>query len=185
MFLIGDLGWHKLAHKKVDDFNFKDNPFLKSVLDIKFSQPKWDKGIGLYGDVGVGKTNLLVLLYKNRYYWSINTKGENGFPVWISFWELVLDVKNNGMELLDSVMSDKSMVFIDDLMMRVIDWTTEKTVASLIIYKMYESDKKLCFTSNFSIDQWDIDERVKDRIIEMCEIYQVNGTSNRRVIKVE
>jgi len=182
MFLVGDLGWHRYAVKRLEEFDFSENEILRFVVEERLRQERWDRGIGLYGGVGVGKTFLLVQLYKNRYWWAVQRKGEVGFPVWIDFWDLVYDVKRYGIGILDEVVVG-DVVFVDDFLVRVLDWETERMVASYIVYKAYDGGKVLCFTSNMSVDEWDVDLRVKDRVKEMCEVYEVLGKSRRGEVR--
>jgi len=179
MFLVGDIGWHRYARSKIEEFDFSENLFLRKVLEEKFQQERWDRGIGLWGGVGVGKTFLLVQLYKNRYWWAVKTKGKVGFPVWIDFWELVYDVKKYGIGVLDEIVGSGEVIFIDDFMVRVMDWDMERMVAGYLVYRIYDNRKILCFSTNMRVADWDVDVRVKDRVIEMCSIYEVVGSSRR------
>jgi DNA replication protein DnaC len=47
--------------------------------------------------------------------------------------------------------------------------------------RCYDSKKVLCYTANWSYERWDIDERVKDRLREMCIEIQLVGSSFRGV----
>jgi DNA replication protein DnaC len=179
MFMVGDIGWNRLAKKKLEDFDFTGNEVLKLIINDRIYSEKWDKGIGLYGNVGVGKTHLLVLLYKNRVWWSVNTRGLLPFPRWISFYELSMDVKKHGFEIVEAAIGDSSLIFIDDFLMKCFDWEIEKKIASMIIMKSYDYEKKLCFTSNFNVDELDVDRRIVDRLHEMCDLVEVFGKSKR------
>lgn len=184
MFLIGDIGWHRLAKKTLEEFDFSENQILQYAIDGRLVEPEWKSGIGLYGGVGVGKTHLLILLYKNRVWWAVNSRGKLPFPRWVSFYDLVMDVKKNGIDVVDQVVMDSQIIFVDDFLVRSLDWELEKRVAAMIVFRVYDTEKRLCFTSNFSIDEWDVDRRVIDRVREMCDIFEVVGTSRRELCRV-
>jgi DNA replication protein DnaC len=63
--------------------------------------------------------------------------------------------------------------------MKCFDWEIEKKIASMIIMKSYDYEKKICFTSNFNVDELDVDRRIVDRLHEMCDLVEVFGKSKR------
>lgn len=180
-YLVGEIGWHRLYDRTFENFDFSDNRLLQKFLYQKVSEDRWVKGVALIGDVGVGKTHLLIALYKNRvweYVYGIERR-----PVWISWYEFVIDVRKYGRELLNEVVFDNGIFFVDDFFVRVSEREFEREIIAEFVYRIYDLKKVLCFSSNFEISKVDVDERVKDRLREMVDEVIVRGRSRRDQIE--
>lgn len=180
-YLVGEVGWHRLYDRTFENFDFSDNRLLQKFLYQKASEGRWMKGIALIGDVGVGKTHLLIALYKNRVWEYVY--GVERRPVWISWYEFVVDVKKYGRELLNEVVFDNGIFFVDDFFVKVMEREFEREVIAEFVYRIYDLRKVLCFSSNFEISKVDVDERVKDRLREMVDEVIVKGRSRREQIE--
>lgn len=182
MFKVGDIGWHRFAKKKWEDIQWDErNLFVKLVLEDKLREEKWDKGILLVGNTGVGKTLISVQLYKNRYFWFVEKEDINLMPTWIDWSDVLFflkgTLKGGNLDMLDI---QARYVFVDDVPVGVVDWEIERKLLSYFLMQMYIQDKILVITTNFHPESWDIDERAKDRLFEMCMILTIEGTSRRK-----
>ncbi|MEM1660835.1 MAG: hypothetical protein QXR17_06835 [Candidatus Bathyarchaeia archaeon] len=180
-YLVGEIGWHRLYDRTFENFDFSDNRLLQKFLYQKVSEDRWVKGVALIGDVGVGKTHLLIALYKNRVWEYVY--GVERRPVWISWYEFVIDVRKYGRELLNEVVFDNGIFFVDDFFVRVSEREFEREIIAEFVYRIYDLRKVLCFSSNFEISRVDVDERVKDRLREMVDEVIVRGRSRRDQIE--
>jgi DNA replication protein DnaC len=175
-YLLGQLAGHRFADKTLENFVWDTgNSHLKDFFYDLVSRKAWEKGIGLVGDVGVGKTHLLSALYKNRAWVSVFIGG--GVPVWVSFFDLVVEYKENK-KVLKELLDTYDLVFVDDI------WSVgasveEKNIVRELVFRCYDSKKILCYTANWSCERWDIDERVKDRLREMNVEVELVGVSFR------
>jgi DNA replication protein DnaC len=175
-YLLGQLAGSRFAEKTLENFIWDaGNGHLKEFFFGLCEVLVWEKGIGLVGDVGVGKTHLLSALYKNRVWFSVF--GGGGVPVWVSFMDLVAEYRENRSFLRDLV-STYDLIFVDDV------WSVgasidEKGIIRELVFRCYDDKKILCYTANWSYEKWDIDERVKDRLREMCVELELVGSSFR------
>jgi DNA replication protein DnaC len=102
-----------------------------------------------------------------------------GVPFWLSFFDLVVEYKENK-KVVKELLDTYDLVFVDDI------WSVgasveEKNLLRELVLRCYDSKKVLCYTANWSYERWDIDERVKDRLKEMCIEIQLVGSSFRGV----
>jgi DNA replication protein DnaC len=177
-YLLGQLAGHRFAEKTLENFVWSnESGALKEFFYDLVERREWEKGIGLAGDVGVGKTHLLSALYKNRVWVSVFQGG--GVPFWLSFFDLVVEYKENK-KVVKELLDIYDLVFVDDI------WSIgasveEKNLLRELVLRCYDSKKVLCYTANWSYERWDIDERVKDRLREMCIEIQLVGSSFRGV----
>lgn len=177
-YLIGEVAWHRLSDRTLENFDWKGNEILEAVVNDLVSREKWDRGIGLIGWTGVGKTHLLISLYKERM-WRYVYQNREQQPLWLSFYDL-LDLEENKIRsVLSDILGVAGIVFIDDV------WYSgqgelEKEIVKTIVYRCYDLNKILCWSSNLSVDRWDVDIRVKDRLREMCIVMEVFGESRRQ-----
>lgn len=174
-YLIGELGWHRFKFKTLDEFDWSDNDLLRIIIEEIVSKSKWKDGIGLVGWTGVGKSHLLVSLYKERMWRAIYE--ESQLPVWVGFNDLI-DVWQEDKNELYSIISRGDILFVDDLFYSG-QGEVEKRVVKEIVFRCYDTEKVLCFSSNILLDNLDVDARVKDRLQEMTKIIQVFGESKR------
>jgi len=177
-YLVGMLAGHRFADKTLEDFVWsKENDVVKDLIAQLVDELEWKKGLGLVGDVGVGKTHLLASLYKNRVWVSIYKGG--GAPIWVSFIDLVSEWKKDK-NTVESIVKENDMIFVDDI------WSAgmgmdEKNIIRELVLRSYDLNKILCYTANWSYKNWDGDERVKDRLSEMVLELKILGTSFREM----
>lgn len=175
-YLIGELTVHRLNNRNLEDYDWSGNDMVRIAIEEYVSKYQWDKGIGLVGWMGVGKTHLLVSLYKERMWKAVYHNSQ--LPVWITFLELV-ELWQTDKSIVSDVLNRGEIIFIDDLFCT--GYTMKETsIIRDIVYKCYDDNKVLCFTSNVLLSNWDIDDRAKDRLKEMVLILEVVGESRRR-----
>jgi DNA replication protein DnaC len=177
-YLLGQLAGHRFADKTLENFVWSgDNSHLKEFFYDLMERDVWERGVGLVGDVGVGKTHLLSALYKNRVWVSVFLGG--GVPIWLSFFDLVAEYRENK-KVVKELLEMYDVVFVDDI------WSVgasseERNIIRELVFRCYDGKKVLCYTANWSYERWDIDERVKDRLREMCVEIELVGSSLRGV----
>jgi DNA replication protein DnaC len=178
-YLLGQLAGHRFADKTLENFIWSDeNGHLRDFFySLVGSEEIWGKGVGLVGNVGVGKTHLLSALYKNRVWVSVFLGG--GVPIWLSFFDLVAEYRENK-KVVKELIETYDLIFVDDV------WSVgasseEKNIVRELVFRCYDTKKVLCYTANWSYERWDIDERVKDRLREMVVEVELFGSSLRGV----
>jgi DNA replication protein DnaC len=177
-YLLGQLAGHRFADKTLENFVWgKENGHLREFFYDLVERREWERGVGLVGDVGVGKTHLLSALYKNRVWVSVFQGG--GVPVWLSFYDLVVEYRENR-KVVKELLEMYDVVFVDDI------WSVgasseEKGLIRELVFRCYDVGKVLCYTANWSYERWDVDERVRDRLREMCVEVELVGSSFRGV----
>jgi len=176
-YLIGEIAWHRLADKTLEDFDWTGNELLEVAVRELVSLNQWERGLGLIGWTGVGKTHLLVALYKQRM-WKYVYETQKQAPVWLSFYDLLDLDEGKTKQIVSEILGTVGIVFIDDV------WYSgqgekEKELVKAIVYRCYDLNKVLCWSSNLPVDRWDVDVRVKDRLREMCMVLEVFGESRR------
>jgi DNA replication protein DnaC len=177
-YLLGQLAGHRFADKTFENFIWSgENAHLREFFYDLVEREVWERGVGLVGDVGVGKTHLLSALYKNRVWVSVFLGG--GVPLWLSFFDLVAEYRENR-RVVKELLEMYDVVFVDDI------WSVgasseEKNVVRELVFRCYDAKKVLCYTANWSYEKWDIDERVRDRLREMCVEVELVGSSLRGV----
>jgi DNA replication protein DnaC len=177
-YLLGQLAGHRFSDKTLENFIWSgDNSHLREFFYDLVERDVWERGVGLVGEVGVGKTHLLSALYKNRVWVSVFLGG--GVPIWLSFFDLVAEYRENK-KVVKELLEMYDVVFVDDI------WSVgasseEKSIVRELVFRCYDARKVLCYTANWSYDRWDIDERVKDRLREMCVEIELVGSSLRGV----
>jgi DNA replication protein DnaC len=175
-YLLGQLAGHRFADKTLENFVWNEgNRHLREFFYEVVMKEGWEKGVGLVGEVGVGKTHLLSALYKNRVWVSVFVGG--GVPVWFSFMDLVTEYRDNK-RILKELLDTYDLVFVDDI------WSVgasaeEKNIIRELVFRCYDGKKVLCYTANWSYERWDIDERVKDRMRETSIEIELVGSSFR------
>lgn len=174
-YLVGELGWHRFRFKTLEEFDWAENDLPRIVIEELVSQSKWTRGIGLVGWTGVGKSHLLVALYKERMWRAIYD--ESQLPIWTGFNDLI-DIWQEDKNELYSIIGRGDLLFVDDLFYSG-QGEVEKRVVKEIVFRCYDTEKILCFSSNILLDNLDVDVRVKDRLTEMSKIVQVFGESKR------
>ena len=175
-YLLGQLAGHRFANKTLENFVWTEgNKHLRDFFYDIVSREAWERGVGIVGDVGIGKTHILSSLYKNRVWVSIYCRG--GIPVWLSFLDLIFEARDDR-SFIKELVSSYDIIFVDDF------WSggasaEEKNVIRELVLRCYDSKKLICYTANFSLEKWGVDERVRDRLVEMCIEVELVGSSFR------
>lgn len=178
-YLLGAVAGHRLADRTFENFVWaEENEVAREILYSFLEKDVWDRGVGLVGDVGVGKSHLLIALYKNRLWVSVYRGAP--VPVWLSFVEFVSEARKRR-EFVEELVSEFGIVFLDDVWSAGMGWD-EKDLFRELVMLLYDRGKVLCYTSNFPIERWDLDERVKDRLREMCIEVEIKGFSFRKLL---
>jgi len=179
-YSAGHLAGTKFASKTLEDFVWtSENDYVREVVFLLVGLDKWEKGIGFVGDVGVGKTHLLAALYKNRVWRALYHGGD--LCVWVWFRDLVGEALKDR-QFLREFVSEYDLFFVDDV------WSIgasldEKNVLRELVLRLYDAGKVFSYTANSSFEEWDIDERVRDRLREMVLELRVSGTSYREILR--
>ncbi|MCB9506477.1 MAG: ATP-binding protein [Myxococcales bacterium] len=155
-----------------------------------------DRGVGLTGPVGVGKTHLMAGLIRALTL-------ENGVPcLFVEFTHLLAELREGferGAGAADAIARavDVPVLVIDELGKGL---STEWQMATLdeLVSKRYNSQVTTCFTSNFSVarparsgptsrERFEsasledrIGARMASRLAEMCDIIAIDGPDYRR-----
>lgn len=174
-YLLGEVAAHRLAYRTLEEYDWSGNDLARIAIEDILEKKEWDKGIGLVGWTGVGKTHLLVALYKERMWRSVYE--ESGLPVWLGFSDII-SLWSEDKEGFVSAIGRGQLIFIDDLFVTGYN-ELERSVVRDVVFKCYDTNKLLCFSSNILIEQADIDVRVKDRLKEMCKFIEIVGESRR------
>lgn len=136
------------------------------------------KGIYLFGEVGSGKTHIAYAL-KNR--WEQNREQAIFWNVTELIHELKLDMDRREKSFIgEQVLRSTKLLILDDIgAERVTDWVAETLY--LIVNKRYNSVLPTIFTSNLPIGELGqkVGDRVASRIVEMCEIINLQGGDRR------
>lgn len=177
-YALGEVAAHRLAHKILEDYDWAGNDIAKIIVCDMVELVRWTKGVGFVGWTGVGKTHLLISLYKERMWRTIFE--ESQLPVWMAFNDIIsmwADDKDKSGVL--EIIGRADILFIDDLFSTGYG-DVENMIVKEIVMKCYDSNKVLCFTSNVLVEQrTDVDARVKDRLKEMCNVIEIEGESRR------
>uniref|UniRef100_A0A7V3N580 IstB-like ATP-binding protein domain-containing protein n=1 Tax=candidate division CPR3 bacterium TaxID=2268181 RepID=A0A7V3N580_UNCC3 len=176
-YSYGEVVMHRLAKKTLEDFDWSENRILALVVSKMVAMDIWSKGLGLVGWTGVGKTHVLISLYKERMWRAIYKNGQ--IPAWFSFQDLCSLYYKDRDGFRDVLLG--GIIFVDDLFCK--DQSEEEMrVVKELVYYIYDLGKVLCFTSNVLMDMLDIDERVKSRLSELVEVVEVFGEDRRKLL---
>ena len=172
----------------LDNFDWRDqSPLLyngvKSFIEGEI------RGLYLHGMYGVGKTHLLVALYRVL----LAQEDDVSDIYYINFEELIhevqskLDIKEPVTEYLD-IFCEVGTLFMDDITATLTvrgKQTNQDEILRKIINKRYENELSTCFTSNLSLSQLIKDELLHphavSRIQGMCVSLLVKGKDRRNV----
>lgn len=170
---------------------YKDVPAdIKSAFE-KLRETR--KGLYIHGPVGTGKTHIIWAMrkYLNELCESNLKNGISGpYSSLYNTTELLHKIRaefgrNSNDDLLGEILENKSILFLDDIgAEKLSDWVLETFY--LIINRRYEDMRPTIFTSNLPIS--DLAERIGDRttsrIVEMCDIFKLDG-SDRRLDRIK
>ena len=169
---------------------FKDTRF--STTDTSSYEPYREKikdalngkcGLFIYGDVGIGKTRLMICLAREM---------EDSLVIKLDTLteQLRATYRNSNMiddfKLLDQVYHRPNL-FIDDLGVESFNKNNGDNFTQRILYKVVENrmllGKPTSFTSNYSIreliNERGVEQRTCDRIVAGCRSVEMRGRSRR------
>ena len=183
---LKDCGIGRRFEKKTF-FNFDRSKNLKAFEACRsytknFSQNKKEgRGLFLYGNVGTGKTHLVVAivdriarLYKDKI-WDIRfTTGINLISeIKASFThndgeKIIYDFKRVDLLVIDDFGTHKTTDWTEEIFYSIVDWR-------------YQQLKPLIITTNLSLKDFreKNDERMISRILEMCSGVKFTGKDHR------
>lgn len=164
---------------------------------------KRGRGLYIYGAVGSGKTHIAYAIYKKACEEKIIEVEEEGvkrqyithpFKRGVRFFnttELLHEIRadfsrdqRTKIEPENEILQNKSSIIIfDDIgAEKATDWVAETLY--LMVNKQYENVTPVIFTSNLKIDELaeKIGDRTVSRIVEMCEIINLEG-GDRRIVR--
>jgi DNA replication protein DnaC len=169
-------------HCMLSNFDFTGQTHLAKVIK---SFVEGDlRGIFFYGGVGVGKTHLLVSLYRVMVYKEDDSSNSNIF--YDSFENVIRELQKKDSEYDIDYLCDVDLLFLDDI--TAPDLTVDKTreIFRKIVNGRYEGDMRTCFTSNLSFKklyEGGLHPHAVSRLEDMCEHVEVKGRDRRRKSK--
>jgi DNA replication protein DnaC len=144
---------------------------------------KNQKGLYIYGGVGTGKTHIAYAIQKRWYelgqlslFWNMTELID----------EIRSDFNRTEKEFIgESVLNYQKLLFLDDIgAEKPTEWVEEKIY--LIVNKRYNDMLPTIFTSNLGINELSdrVGDRIASRIVEMCEIINLEGEDRRLLNQV-
>lgn len=177
------LRYKEVINAGLPDFILKD---LKKII-----KDNNKNGLYITGKIGVGKTftahsigYTISKLENNKDYKQTKERTDH-FPVFCQMTELLVTSKNKmtrgDFSFFNEFKTKKGFLILDDFGFdKATDWNSE--LLFLLVDYRYVNKLPTIFTSNFSFNELkknNYDERMVDRIGEMCEIIKLNGKNKR------
>ncbi|MCB9740545.1 MAG: ATP-binding protein [Deltaproteobacteria bacterium] len=181
----------RFANSRIDAYEARDphgtqHRARQLMTQLAGNFRRGDRGLGLGGAPGVGKTHLLTALCG---YFAL----ERGFEVrYADFADLIGELRarfeqGGGAEALVGTVVDAPVLFIDELGKgRATEW--EQSIVDAIISRRYGRGLSLFFATNFAFADDDpnreplagrIGERAMSRLREMCRLEWISGPDGR------
>jgi DNA replication protein DnaC len=163
---------------------------LESLKKIKKNNNN-KNSLYITGKTGVGKTftahcigYIISNLENSKEYKQSNERSDH-FPTFYQMTELLVTSKNKmtrgDFSFFNEIKTKKGFLILDDFGFdKATDWNSE--LLFLLVDYRYVNKLPTVFTSNFSFNDLkknNYDERMVDRISEMCEIIKLDGKSKR------
>lgn len=157
------------------------NKVPKAVKEKISANLKAGKGVYLYGEVGSGKTYIVYALIKRAKELGVSTRIHNTTDL----FRIIRDSYGKKYEsyydnTLQMILDFKGILILDDIGVEsATDWVQETLYG--IVNKRYEEKQVTIFTSNLKIGQLaeKVGDRIASRIVEMCDVIQLEGTDKR------
>lgn len=174
----------KYHHCTLNSFDFKgQKEKLQSLLKVFIEGTGERKGLYFWGGFGVGKTHLLVSLYRII----VAREEDPAVAYYISFEKVMkelyqrIDTKESTSDYIDEL-CEVEYLFLDDITAVTLrDYPLE--IIRKIINGRYETNLATCFASQSSLKQLaelGVAPHAISRIEGMCEIAQITGKDRRR-----
>ena len=175
----------RLQHCTLDNFDFssqKDPEKLQELLTTFIEERNDKNGLYLYGTFGVGKTHLLISLYRVI----LAREQDVGIVHFISCEKIIRDLfsridrKETTGDYID-YMAKFDWLFLDDLTAMSLKEYPLEVIRQIINYR-YEQNLPTCFSANASLDKlmdMGLHPHAISRIAGMCEVYFVEGRDRR------
>jgi len=172
---------NRYKNKTLEDYNWEENKNLKNIIINFVIQDNYpEKGIWLYGMVGVGKTFLLSVIYRIlRYIYGSDVEYIEFQNLLASLRVLIKDAEK--FEEVINFYSSIPYLIVDDIFD---EYCTESDLKnfSRIVNGRYNNNYNLICSSN--VDKKGLLEtkssmHLISRLVGMCEFIQVNGKDNR------
>lgn len=136
------------------------------------------KGILFYGKTGCGKTHAMYSI-KNKLSGMSDVSNIKTWQEFLFNMKLYYaDNKNNKNEL--ALLMDNKVLFIDDLGVET-DTAHALEMFYMIVNNAYVNEKALFISTNLTFPEINTKygERISSRLLEMCELYQMDGENRR------
>lgn len=161
----------------------------------KLTDPENDKdGIYIFGPTGTGKSFIAHQIgcefekIENRKEYQSTEERKNNEPILYQATELLVKTKHymkkGDISFFDSIKKREGLLILDDFGSNKANDFTSDLLFLLVDYR-YSYQLPTIFTSNFSFKDLsanNYDERMIDRIIEMCTMIEIDGKDKRRIV---
>jgi primosomal protein DnaI len=171
-------------HCTLNNFDFTGQ---KNLIKIIRGFVEGDiKGLYLHGGFGVGKTHLLVSLYR-----IMVAKDEDVTDIFFTSLEAVIKELQNRMDVKEKekttndyvdFLCEVGLLFLDDITAANLQnpWTSE--ILRKIINGRYENELRICFSANAGLSELKesgLHPHAISRITSLCEVVHVLGKDRR------
>ena len=169
----------------LDNFNWSKNPKIESIVKkCLLNETPW--GLFLYGDPGIGKTHILVGMFK-----SFVDKGFSiGLDVMYVQWSALITEINGGLsrgilpELIVDRITGVKVLIIDDV--RPSGGRVWNDVLKGIVEKMYDKQGKLIFSANVEgikdmVSKWNLEDYWISRLKSEVKFVNMMGQDKRKL----
>jgi len=173
----------KYHHCTLGNFDFKGQKKLEPILKNFIEGTGDRKGLYLHGLFGVGKSHILVSLYRII----VAREEDPSMAYYVSFEKVMkelyqrLDAKESTSDYIE-VLSEVEYLFLDDITAVTLrDYSLE--ILRKIINERYETDLATCLASQASLRklvELGVAAHAISRIEGMCEVMQITGRDRRR-----
>jgi primosomal protein DnaI len=162
----------------LNNFDFSGQKKLSATIRNFVEGLSNKKGLFFWGSFGVGKTHLLVALYR-----VIVSKYEDCSPdevYYTSFEKVVREIKSrSGEEDFLDILCNTGWLFLDDISAVSIK-DTNAEILRTIINSRYEGGLTTCFSSNLEPSKLEgLHPHAISRINGMCDVVKVVGKDRR------
>lgn len=162
------------------DFGTRKSNLIQSVKNFVEGIGS-KRGLYFYGSFGVGKTHLLVALY--RVVVSQENDSSPNMVYYTSFERVVREVKISSDEEYLDILFECEWLFLDDISVVNLKKDNSSEILRSVINHRYESKLPTCFTSNLNLEKLEqsgLHPHAISRINSMCEILEIKGRDRRR-----